>query len=175
MNLQTLVLRWTLPLVMLAGTQSAAWAGQKDVPFKARVATQETLGYDPVRCPGTFQIGNTIGQGTASPMGAVRLVASDCPATADGVSFHFSNGELTLTGANGDTLRARYHGTLLPIPGTNPVLHEITGMFNVSGGTGRFSGARGGGSLLGTQDLATFKGQYQVDGRLSYGDDKDRD
>ena len=159
---------WLAAAVLSLGA-AAAWAGPDNVPFKARVSTQEVLSIDPVRCPGTFLLGSTTGQGTASHMGAVRLVATDCPATADGVNFAFSNGELTLTAANGDTLRARYQGTLLPIPGSSPVLHAIQGTFQVMGGSGRFTGARGGGSLQGTQDLATNRGGYQVDGRLSYG------
>lgn len=175
MTLQTPLVRWTLSLLVLVTTATTSWAGPKHVPFKASVATQEALGIDPVRCPGTFLTGTTTGQGTASHMGAVRLSASDCPTTADGVNFFFSNGELTLTGANGDTLQARYQGTLLPIAGSSPVLHAISGTFHVSGGTGRFRGARGGGNLQGTQDLVTLKGLYRVDGRLSYGDGSDRD
>lgn len=160
---------WAISALILGTATGAAWAGPPDQPFKARVQTQEVLDNNPGRCPGSNLLGMTTGTGTASHMGAVTLQATDCPLTQDFVNFFVSNGRLTLTAANGDQLNADYWGTLLPIPGANPPLHAINGSFSVTGGTGRFSGAHGGGSLQGRQDLATLKGVYEVDGRLSYG------
>lgn len=176
MSLQPCLSRLALPLLLLGAAASApAWADQRPVPFKASVMTQETLTLDPGRCPASFLVGTTAGKGTASHMGAVALAASDCPLTQDGVNFFFSDGRLTLTAANGDKLTAIYSGTLLPVPGANPPLHAINGAFAVTGGTGRFAGARGGGSLQGSEDLATLKGRFEVSGMLTLRSESDRD
>ena len=171
-----------LALTMLAiGAAAAsplAMADQRQVPFKASVVTQEVLNPlapDFTRCPLSGLVGTTTGQGTASHMGAVTLMATDCPLTNDYVNFFFSDGRLTLTAANGDKLTATYSGSLLPVPGANPPVHAINGSFAVTGGTGRFAGARGGGSLQGSEDLATLKGRYEVIGMLSLAHDKPSD
>lgn len=167
MSLQPRTTRLAMSLLALGAAASpAAWADHPQVPFKASVITQETLGFDPARCPNIL-VGSTTGRGTASHMGAVTLAASDCPVTQDGINFYFSDGRLTLTAANGDKLTASYYGSLLPVPGSNPVLHAINGSFAVTGGTGRFTHARGGGSLQGSQDLTTLQGRYEVQGMLS--------
>lgn len=162
-----------LALSMLAlGAAAAsplALAEQRQVPFKASVVTQEIinpLAPDFSRCPSGL-VGTTTGQGTASLLEAVTLLATDCPLTSDYVNFFFSDGWLTLTAANGDKLTASYSGTLLPVPGANPPVHAINGTFSVTGGTGRFAGARGGGSLQGSEDIVTLKGRYEVKGMLT--------
>ena len=173
---QACLSRLALPLLLLSATASApAWAEQRPVPFKASVMTQETLTLDPGRCPASFLVGSTTGKGTASHMGAVTLAATDCPLTQDGVNFFFSDGRLTLTAANGDKLTANYSGTLLPVPGANPPAHALNGVFAVTGGTGRFAGARGAGSLQGSEDLATLKGRYEVSGMLTLRSEPGRD
>ena len=173
MKMLTHASRWALSALLLGTATGAAWADFKDLPFKARVETTEVMGVDPARCPSTSFLGTTAGTGTASHMGKVRLAAVDCPSTLDGMNWSFNLGELSLTAANGDILRARYQGRLSPIPGSDPVIHAISGQFAVTGGTGRFSGARGGGSLQGTENLATLQGVFEVDGRLSLVKDKD--
>ena len=168
MKLRHRVARCALSALILGAATSVVWAGPQEVPFKARVQTQEVLDNDPVRCPGSNSLGMTTGTGTASHMGAVTLQATDCPLTADFVNFLVSNGRLTLTAANGDQLSAGYWGTLLPLPGASLPLYVLEGEFRVTGGTGRFSGARGDGSLRGSQDLTTLKGVFEVNGRLTY-------
>lgn len=180
MSPPTCFTRLALSLLALGAAASPpAWADKdRTVPFKASVTTQEvlTMGHAALkRCPASGLLGTTTGQGTASYMDAVSLVATDCPVTLDGVNFFFRDGQMTLTAANGDRLKAIYSGTLLPVPGTDPVVHAINGTFSVTGGTGRFGGARGGGSLQGTEDLATLKGSYQVDGTLTLKSKSDRD
>lgn len=131
MSLQPRLTRLALSLLLALGATAGppAWADNPQVPFKASVITQETLGFDPARCP-SILVGSTTGKGTASHLGAVTLAASDCPVTPDGLNFYFSDGRLTLTAANGDKLTATYSGTLLPVPGSNPVLHAIKGMLS---------------------------------------------
>ena len=176
MLMQPCLSRLALPLLVLGAAASApAWADQRPVPFKASVVTQETLTLDLGRCSGSFLVGTTTGQGTASHMGAVTLAATDCPHTQNFVNFFFSDGRLTLTAANGDKLTAIYSGTLLPVPGANLPMHAINGVFAVTGGSGRFAGARGGGSLQGSEDLATLKGHFEVSGMLTLRSESDQD
>jgi hypothetical protein len=166
--------RVTLPTLALAAATAGglAWAGPDNVPFKASVKSQEVLTIDADRCPGTFLVGTTTGKGNASHMGAISVVASDCPVTQDGVNFVFSNGLMTIAAANGDTLTASYQGSLQPIAGTG--LHSLTGIYSVTGGTGRFAGAQGKGELQGKLKLpaptetAPAQGQLNVTGVLSY-------
>ena len=148
------------------GPGGAGPGGARHHEFKASAKTQEALSYDGIRCPGSILVGTTIGQGRASEIGPVSLSASDCPATLDNVNFFFSNGILTITAANGDSITALYSGTLLPLAGSD--LHALSGTFAVTGGTGRFAGARGSGNLQGTEDMKTLKGQIEISGRLSY-------
>lgn len=161
-----------LPTLMLCAAAGGvpAWAsGPGTVPFKASLVTAETLGYDPVRCPVAGIVGTTTGAGQSSHLGAVKMVATDCPLLVPGVVPTFSNGVLTLTATNGDQLNANYQGALHPMAGV-PDLYSIVGDFSVTGGTGRFAGAKGSGYLQGTITLGPLvsKGEYQVTGVLSY-------
>ena len=153
----------------LALAAAGAWAGPTNVPFKASMSTQETLGFDAERCPGTGVVGTTTGKGSASHLGAVTMLATDCPLLIPGVAPTFSNGQLTFTAANGDELRASYSGSLMPVPGTAGVF-TLSGPFNFTGGTGRFSRATGSGLLQGSILLGPLvsAGQYQATGTLSY-------
>jgi hypothetical protein len=159
-----------LPTLLLsaAAIGMPAWASGT-VPFKANLVTAETLGYDPARCPIAGIVGTTTGAGQSSHLGTVKMVATDCPLLVPGVVPTFSNGVLTLTATNGDHLNANYQGGLLPVAGV-PDLYSIVGDFSVTGGTGRFAGAKGSGYLQGTITLGPLvsKGEYQVTGVLSY-------
>ena len=146
------------PLAQAGGTQSR--------PFKATVSTQETLGVNFAACPTVIQ-GTTTGTGNASHMGKVSLLATDCPILTPGPGqFSFYNGQLTLTAANGDKLTAAYQGQLLPT--AQPTVFSLNGVYTVTGGTGRFTGATGSGVLQGSTDIVTGAGQYDVSGRISY-------
>src|SRR5688500_13416239 len=160
----TLSLRcWPTLALVAAAFGVPAWAGPVAVPFKASIVTQETLGYDPLRCPIAGIVGTTTGSGQALHLGAVKMVATDCPLLAPGVLPSFSDGVLTLTTINGDLLRASYQGALHPVAGV-PDLYSIVGDLSVTGGTGRFAGAKGSGYLQGTITLGPLvsKGEYHV-------------
>ena len=163
--------RSALPAVLLTAAAGCApaWAGPTNVPFNARLATHETLSFDPNVCTAyPFLVGTTTGTGTASNMGAVTLMATDC-ITPNPPSFAFSNGKLTITAANGDELRASYSGTFLPLPNSIPfTLYTISGTFTVTGGTGRFSNATGSGYLNGSENIVTRQGQLDATGTISY-------
>jgi hypothetical protein len=157
-------------LVTVAFACSApAVAAQHAVPFKATVRTQEVLYPDPSACVAyPFLVGATTGTGTASHLGAVTLVATDC-ITPGMNTFTFSGGKLTLTAANGDELNATYNGLLQPLANTAPyTLYSISGNLIFTGGTGRFVGATGSGYLGGTENIKTGQGQFEVTATLNY-------
>lgn len=164
---------WLLPpllaLAAAGATAPAAVAGPKNAPFKAAVVTQETLRFDPAACNAPpYLAGTTTGTGVASQMGAISFVASDCISTG-ATTFSFGNGQLTITAANGDELKATYSGTLTPLP--NPVqlpLYTLSGHFNVTGGTGRFEAASGSGYLQGVENTQTGQGFFDLVGTISY-------
>jgi hypothetical protein len=182
MNLPKFVLsgvRRVLPALLLGSVavSLSAWAGPKQVPFKARISAQEVLGFDPVRCPIPEpmpemplvpNLGTTTGKGTASHMGAVKMVATDCPVLTD-MPPSFSDGRLTLTAANGDEVHAAYQGVLVPADETG-IVFRIVGGYTVNGGTGRFTNATGSGTLGGTITLVPggASAEYEVKGTLSY-------
>jgi len=186
MNLPKFVLsgvRRVLPALLLGSVavSLSAWAGPKQVPFKARITAQEViLPYDPNGlCPDTGVVGTTTGKGTASHMGAVRLEATDCPifVVYQGIPIPigFTSGKLTLTAANGDELYAKYSGHLALIGAG--VFSIVNGTYTVNNddddipGTGRFSNAKGSGVLQGTITLVSdteANAQYEVKGTLSY-------
>jgi hypothetical protein len=174
MKLSNLISSVSLPgcatLVLAAALGSVpAWAGSTTVPIKASLVTEETLGYDPARCPMAGIVGTTTGTGQSSHLGVVKMLATDCPLFVPGMQPSFSNGVLTLTGASGDRVSANYQGVLVPVDAAAGV-YSIAGDFSVTGGTGRFAGATGSGYLQGTITLGPVvsKAQYQVTGVISY-------
>jgi len=158
-------------LVAIAISQPTALAGPKDVPFKASLAAQETLNAPggPCPVPEYFAKGTTAVVGRASHLGRVAGVGSDCIKFTDfgpPPSYAFDNGELTLTAANGDQLTLKYRGTFIPT--AQLPVYAISGLFDISGGTGRFANATGSGLLEGTENTQTFQGQLEFSGRISY-------
>ena len=107
---------------------------------------------------------SVIGQGEAVHMGATTAVTTDQAVnliTGDGTATY------TLTAANGDTILLAMEAQT-----TFVSLSELTfaGSYTVAGGTGRFAGATGCGSLTGS---ATFEGpsngvaEFTVTGTIS--------
>lgn len=146
----------------------AAPAAQADAqawPFKLAVTTQESLAANPLACPLTILQGSTTGQGHALHLGQVTLRSTDC-VTLGASQFTFTDGALVLVAANGDTLTADYSGALLP-SAAYPV-YTLSGSFRITGGSGRFSGATGAGSLTGTSNIVTGQGAYLATGTIGY-------
>ncbi len=144
------------PLAQAAGPQAR--------PFKATLTTQEALSLDSVACPGTFVLGTSSGQGTASHLGKVSLLATDCPVFPPG-GLPYASGVLVLTAADGDKLKANYTVQLTP---TGPSTFSLDGNYAINGGTGRFQNATGTGSLRGNIDTQGGPGVYEATGSLSY-------
>lgn len=159
------VLRIAAVTTSIALLAPAVHAERPAVPFKASLNTEETLGFNPVACPTAFLQGTTVGTGNASHMGSVTLRSTDCVVQVDG-QITFTDGRLVLTAANGDQLSASYSGMLLP--SAEPPVYSLSGSYTVTGGTGRFKGATGSGSLQGSSNIVTGLGSYTATGFISY-------
>jgi len=117
------------------------------------------------RCPSKF--GGTItGHGTSPQLGRLAFVANDC-ITQDGAIFNFSQGRFIIMTLTGEQLYANYSGQFVPTgEGTKYVFNGAT--FQITGGTGRYMFASGGGSLQGTEDMATGAGTLKLTGKVSH-------
>jgi len=75
------------------------------------------------------------------------------------------HGSVTFTAANGDTLTFDYEGQL------NAATGEGSGRFTITGGTGRFAGATGGGTFQALIDVSRPDNQpmvVELDGRITF-------
>jgi hypothetical protein len=168
---------------MVAATAQAGPGGR---PFRATIEVTESIAEPPPgRCQapaaapgGTVVLGEATGTGTALHLGQVSLTASDCVTvvavqTPQGqwvpVPVAFQEGQLKLLAANGDEVYAAYGGRVQPQPDGSL---KLSGQYQVTGGTGRFSGATGSGTLTGSfmPDVATGinHGFYEASGTLQY-------
>lgn len=160
--------------VAVLSSSAAADAGPR--PFKAQLTLTETVTFPGTPC---FGIGSVQAVGTATHLGKVTATSQDC-FTPIGVfdpgapnSFSFSSlgtgpTGLVFTAANGDVLFATYSGTVKAQP-SGP--HRIEGQFTITGGTGRFIGATGGGTLSGYEDISQIvsgHGQIEAVGTIRY-------
>jgi len=86
-------------------------------------------------------------------------------------TLEITDGEFTITTANGDTLTGTYSGTGKPSNTPNVITYDVAGP--ITGGTGRFANVSGVILFLGTADLMTGKFTDQVVGVLLGFDDPD--
>jgi hypothetical protein len=135
-------------LGLLLATAALALAADQ-VPFVATFTSSVPGGSLP-SCPALVPLA-TVGTGQATHLGLFTATEGLClnPGTGE-----FSSGHFTLTAANGDTISGTSHGQLVPTGSTTATIY---GVFVITGGTGRFSGATGGGVATGSLDLTTFE------------------
>ena len=167
------------PLVGIAAIAllcGAAQAGPRDMPFRATLKISETVSFT-----GTapcFAIGLLSGSGQGAYLGQVKAASQDCinpagvfdPNGPTAYSFTSGSGPdgLVFTASDGAQLFATYAGTLTPRPGAP---HAVNGHFVITGGTGRFEAATGGGTLQGSEDISRVvigEGEITFEGRLAY-------
>ena len=156
------VLRFATGAVLL----SAAFGAHADAgsykDFQVSGVLQEIPGPSP-RCASNFG-GTILGYGSSPLLGKLTFIASDC-ITPNGSSFTFSNGKLIITTLTGDLVFANYSGQFVPTgEGTKYVFSNAT--FQITGGTGTYYKATGGGDLKGGEDMATGQGTLQLSGRV---------
>lgn len=117
-------------------------------------------------CP-SKTAGNLAGYGDSEELGGrVVFLSSDC-FTQNGTTFTFSNGKFLITTMTGELLFANYSGQAIPTgQGTQAAFNGAT--FQITGGTGRYAKASGGGNITGTEDLVTAKGTIKLSGKITY-------
>ena len=160
MKLFTLAVAACLTLVLPVTTWSA---GRSSRPFKASIH-----GFAAPTPTGPCQLANAetavaqvthLGRSTMESFEIVELCANP-----DGAEI---TGRFTMTAANGDTVS----GTYDTLGHLDFAASEVTfaGQFTITGGTGRFAGASGGGAIEGSGTLLPpFDVFAQMNGRVIY-------
>jgi hypothetical protein len=147
----------TISAIMLTSAQRVS-AGSK-VPFEASFTTEFSATVAP-----PFLLVTVNGEGQASHLGR-----TDAATTDQRISLATEHGTATytLTGANGDTVIVR-----MDLDTTSPSQTAVTfeGPYVVVGGTGRFAGASGGGSVSGSASFngpSSGVGEFTMSGTIS--------
>lgn len=159
-----------LAALMLALVTAAPVAAQSDdgLPFTGAVH-----GYGMVQpdeeCPPVDLRSVFATTGYVSEMGMIQLDWYNC--TPEGSDIEGI--EMTFVAENGDTVSALHEAHDTPPVGEDPTLMEITYDFEISGGTGQFEGASGGGQLALTMAWPGFETNYWptlviIDGTITY-------
>ena len=155
------VLRLATGTVLLSAALCASAESVKYRDFKVSGVLQEIPGPSS-RCASNYG-GTILGYGT-STVGKVTFMAADC-ITPNGATYTFSDGKFMVTTMSGELIFANYSGQFVPTgEGTKFVFSNAT--FQITGGTGRYTKATGGGDITGAEDMATGQGTIQLTGRI---------
>lgn len=161
---------WLVAFALASTTLAHAAPGSR--PFKASLdldqrAGRSTVCLGPEGQPGTA--GQLSGSGHATHLGAVQFGGFHCLSFRLNQPTNVTNGTMTMTAANGDTLRAGYSGLISLV---SPGVYAFEGNYFILEGTGRFQEASGSGALFGTlQGELSPTGQplsLSAEGRISY-------
>ena len=164
----------TLAALLLAATAMPAAASSGMRPFKGSVSGE--VSFMPVAlttCPaaGTYVGGlRTDGAavGTATHLGLTAMTSQHCTPAGDTIA----GGTGTFVAANGDEVYFDYAGTApFPDETTTVVVAEIE--YTITGGTGRFADAQGGGHMTGYVNFEGFDdpawaARWVWSGRIGY-------
>lgn len=140
---RTLIMVTVLALT-LGGLAAAAGADSNDRPFKAELSGEAFWEPDP-DCLAVNPMGlrtMSAAQGNATHLGNVTVSSGHCTPAPD--STIYSGGDMVMSAANGDELHFDYGG-VCPLVGDLVVgeVFSCTVVAEVTGGTGRFTGATG--------------------------------
>lgn len=156
-------------LLAIGFTQVQAAAEAKRLPYSAggpESVLQEAPHPD---CgPGKLKV-DVEGSGQGTHIGRYTIVRRHC---FDLATASITDGYFEQTAANGDRLWGTYYGT----PGGvlefdengNPLVVIINSPWTITGGTGRFAGARGEGDTEGSLNVVTKEGNFSMKGWISY-------
>lgn len=153
--MKTVVFATALALTVAA---PAAAAGQ-GAAFKVH-ATYDAVAKPDEACGGLRVAAS--GSATGTELGSGVWNDHECAIfTAAGIAIE---GELTLTAANGDELFVTYDATTA-FPDATGAIHPA-GLFTITGGTGRFAHAAGGGKLSVDANVASPATTATLDGTI---------
>ncbi len=142
----------------------AASAASVTKPLAVSAVIQEIVGPS-ARCPSQF--GGTItGHANSALLGRSVIISSDC-ITPSGPLFNFSQGKMIIVTLTGEQIYANYSGQFVPSgDGAKYVFSNAT--FQITGGSGRYWRASGGGALTGGEDMLTGAGTAELNGKITY-------
>jgi len=150
----------TLSVLMFASV--GAFAAPAANPLQISGVFQEQVGPS-ARCASSFG-GSIAGHGSSALVGQVAFVAKDC-IMPSGPLYNFSHGHFIVVTTTGEQIMASYSGQMVPTGvGAQYVFSGAT--FQITGGTGRYAKANGGGTLSGGEDLASGSGRLQLAGQI---------
>jgi hypothetical protein len=152
--------RTLLPCVAAAFAAFCITAPARAQPVTlAGTFTGTILSQGPGRCSSGVTVDLAL-SGLLSPFGAATGTQQVC---VNPTTFRVFDGRFTFTLVGG-TLFGTSFGQLTPI---GPMLFSNVSTFVITGGTGRFVDATGGGSTSGTQNVAAGTVAVQVQGNVS--------
>jgi hypothetical protein len=161
----TLPLGLGMALLTLAPQPAAAAASPpKLVPFKITFAITTDRIVIPANPP--IQAVRVSWSGQSDLLGPVMGVSAHTNHLGvDGLPISSTDGVGVINGANGDAFFITYRGLIHPPnpPGVFP--YEFA--FNITGGTGRFTGATGSGTLTGVTDIPHKLATDTMEGMIS--------
>jgi hypothetical protein len=155
-------------LLVLATTVPVAAQGDGELPFTGAVHGYGMVEPDEA-CPPVDLHSAFTTTGHVTEMGTIELDYDNC--TPEGAEIMGT--EMTFVADNGDSVFATYDATDVPSVGPDPMLLEIEYDFEITGGTGQFAGATGGGQLMGKVAWPGFEPNYWptlvlIDGTITY-------
>ena len=143
---RSLLLALAAAVVAILVVAVAAGASPATRPFKGSMSGTVTFVVD-TSCPALYLGGPTLradsaATGTASHLGKISMSSAHCA----GVTFA---GHMTFVAANGDKLFVDYESVGPPVmpPDELGVVYDVLSEFVITGGTGRFQNAVGGGLM----------------------------
>lgn len=162
--MKSLSLRLAAASLLLCASVSASAGTTVTQPLVISGVIQEIVG-PALRCASKFG-GTLLGHGDSALVGKVAFIGRDC-ITQDGPLFNFSEGRLIIMTVTGEQIFVNYSGQFVPTgEGTKFVFNNAG--FQITGGTGRYDKATGGGDLTGTEDMSTGAGTATLSGKITY-------
>ena len=164
--MKTLSLRLAATSLMLCASFAASAGSLVTKPLEISGVLQEQAGPS-TRCPSQFG-GTIVGHGDSALVGRVAFIGTDC-ITPSGYLFNFSDGRLIIVTRSGEQIYANYSGQFVPTgDGAKYVFSGAT--FQITGGSGQYNKATGGGNFTGGEDMATGAGTIKLSGQITYKD-----
>jgi hypothetical protein len=164
--MNTSSLRFAVASLLLGASFTAPAASAASLVTKPLViegVIHEVLG-PALRCASKLG-GTLVGHGNDPALGPVAFMGRDC-VTPNGPLLTFSDGRITLLTGSGEVIYANYSGQAVPTGDGKVAFSNAT--FQITGGTGRYHRASGGGDFTGSQALLTGAGTIKLSGKITY-------